>query len=307
MVLLLSLSSCTKVSAGTQTTVTSGQTAVITEVTTVQTTTAETTAASDSEPEETFIKVEIKPFTFAVSGDSNPAGKTEPQTEDFKTILSEINNYNPAFYISTGDIIHGGTGDKSVMKQQMYDFLDVISILKCNYYITPGDNDIGSDKSNAYFKELINGNKEYYRYFAHNGVHFIILSSKGFDDSFKEQQMIWLKDVLKELKAQPVFIFVHKPVYSYKNDEKPDEELVNLINEYKIDAVFSGHEHVFNKIEEGATVYFITGVSGSRPYFYPEEGGYQGFMIIDIKKDSWVYHMINIAGQVVEEKEYDFK
>src|SRR5665647_654045 len=105
MVLLLSLSSCTKASAGTQTSVTSGQTEVITVVTTVQTTTAETTAASDSESEETFVKVKIKPFTFAVSGDSNPAGKTEPQTEDFKTILSEINNYNPAFYISTGDII----------------------------------------------------------------------------------------------------------------------------------------------------------------------------------------------------------
>ncbi|MGZ5486722.1 MAG: metallophosphoesterase family protein, partial [Nitrososphaeraceae archaeon] len=104
------------------------------------------------------------------------------------------------------------------------------------------------------------------------------------------------------------FLFVHKPVYSYrKPKEKPDKELLNLINEFKIDAVFSGHEHVFNKNAEESTVYFITGVSGQRPYFSPEEGGYQGFMIIDIKKDSWVYHMINIDGQVVKEKEYDFK
>jgi hypothetical protein len=267
------------------------------------TTAVEIKATTDTVFEtETTREAEIVPFRFAVSGDSNPEEKTLPQSEVFIDILKQINEYEPDFYISTGDIIYGHTGDKDVMRKQMYDFLDTISILNCDFFVTSGDNDTGSDKQKAYFKELIKKNKDFYQHFEHKGVNFIILASLGFDEDFQNEQMLWLEEKLKELKKEPVFIFIHKPVYSHLHPkEKKDEKLIELINKYKVDGVFSGHEHLYNSRTVGKVEYIITGPSGSRPYVPPEEGGVTGYLIVDLNDENWTYRFFDVNGELFDE------
>jgi hypothetical protein len=260
-------------------------------------------ATTDTVPEtETTRETEIVPFRFALSGDSNPEEKTSPQREVFKNILEQINSKDPDFYISTGDVIYGHVGNKDVILKQINDFLDVMKILNCDFFITSGDNDTGSDKQKSYFKELIKKDENFYQHFKHKGVNFIILASLGFDEDYKKEQMLWLEEKLIELKKEPVFIFIHKPVYSYLHPkEEKDEQLIGLINEYKVDGVFSGHEHLYNSRTAGKVEYIITGPSGSRPYVSPEEGGITGYLIVDLNEENWTYRFFDENGELFDE------
>ncbi len=70
------------------------------------------------------------------------------------------------------------------------------------------------------------------------------------------EQLLWLEDLLTILKEEKVFIFIHPPVYSNLNpecvtegslhaafsDKENQNYLTYLINEFKVDGVFTEHE-----------------------------------------------------------------
>jgi len=252
--------------------------------------------------------LEITPFRFAVSGDSSPMTKTAPQTQVFKKILNQIKAAQPDFYISTGDVIHGHTLDKKVMKTQIDGFLDAVSVLNCDFFVAPGDNDLTTAKQKAYYKELVNNNREFHFYFEHNGLYFVVLSSLRVSKEELDHQFLWLEELLKGLKNQKVFIFIHKPVYSYMYPEtdKENKELADLIYKYKVDAVFSGHEHLFYKKQIEDTVFIISGCSGSMPYVPAEEGGFYHYLIINVDKSSWTYQVFKSDGKLYSEETVEF-
>ena len=252
---------------------------------------------------------DITPFRFAVCGDSRPAAETLPQPEKFLKILKEIKKYNPDFMISTGDIIYTGTDNKEVLKQQIYDFLNVISILDCDVYIAPGNHDLGNDKQRLYYKELINKGRDFYYYFEYNGIYFIILNAYEVSayEQIKGEQLLWFEELLQKLREEVVFVIIHPPIYSYMYPDKDNYNyLRQLIDINKVDVVFSGHEHLYNKQIRGDTTFIITGCSGAFPYVPKEEGGFYHFLIIDVSKNYWKLNVFDIDGELVESEEITY-
>jgi hypothetical protein len=80
-------------------------------------------------------------FQFVVIGDrtENTVGHI------FEEILDEVSVLHPDFVINTGNIIHGYSGDTTVLHAQWDTVLSMVDRLPCKFYFVPGANDIQDD------------------------------------------------------------------------------------------------------------------------------------------------------------------
>jgi len=261
-------------------------------------------------------------FSFAVSGDNRPEDDNSPQPEVFINILDNIKEFNPSFYINTGDIIKGGSEEETIIKRQFSDYLEAVSILNCPIYVAAGNHEVKKDAGRKYFNELFNSDGKTYYYFEYKNTFFIILDAyyEGTWGAIKGDQLSWLKNLLPSLKTEKVFVFVHPPIYSVMNpdcinnesmhvafsDKQNQDDLRKLFKDSNVDGVFSGHEHLFNLHIEESTEYIITGCSGANPYVDKEEGGFYHFLIIDVKEDSWILKVFDENGNLKAHNEFNF-
>jgi len=305
-------------------------------------------------------------FSFTVCGDSRPADDYLPQPDVFLKILNLVKNENPAFNMSVGDIINGGTDDAKIIKREFSDYLDALKILSVTSYVTPGNHDTQNNISRKYFLDMINMkaftesiakgvqifvpdlnstdenaitiksinlNSEtdieglaelsgLYYYFNFEEVHFIVLNAfeNGYWGAVKSNQLKWLETVLESIEEGRIFIFIHTPVYSILNPDtitdgskhvafSSKENLLfikELFKKYKVDAVFSGHEHLYNLQSHDGTTYVITALSGEYPFVSREEGGFYHFIRVDIKKNSWIFSVIESDGNLYFQEEIPF-
>ncbi len=151
-----------------------------------------------------------------------------------------------------------------------------------------------------------------YYYFKYNNVYFIILNAyqEGYWGAIESYQLEWLEDLLTGLGREAVFVFIHPPPYSVLNpgtdsskhlafsDIENQNRVRDIFEQNSVDAVFSGHEHVYHKEVHSGTHYVITALSGEYPFFPEEEGGFYHYVRVDIGKESWLYTVIDINGEI---------
>jgi 3',5'-cyclic AMP phosphodiesterase CpdA len=190
----------------------------------------------------------------------------------------------------------------------------------------PGNELPGGDSQETANNEaqLENGstkNRLYY-YLEYKGVYFVIINTyeKGYWGQIQGDQLFWLGQLLEKLKDKPVFVFLHPPVYSVMNPEcitdgslhvafssKENQDYIrSLFARYKVDGVFCGHEHFYNKQEHDGVQYIITGCSGASPYAPKDEGGFNHFVKMQVKAKSWIMDVIDSSGNKVYTEEILF-
>lgn len=166
----------------------------------------------------------------------------------------------------------------------------------------------GTININTILKDESSINSFYY-YFEFKGTYFIVLDAfeKGYWGAVESSQLTWLEKVLESLRDKEVFVFIHTPVYSVLNPEtivdsskhmafsskKNQDYIRELFKEYKVDGVFSGHEHLYNKQFHDGTTYIITALSGEYPFVPEDKGGFYHFCKIDIREKSWTLNVID--------------
>ena len=200
---------------------------------------------------------------------------------------------------------------KKAFRQAMIDGIQVF---------IPDFNDSGIG-SKPVLKDESNMNSFYY-YFEFKGTYFVILNAfeKGYWGAVKSTQLAWLEKILENLRDKEVFIFIHTPVYSVLNPEnitdgsthvafssKENQDYIReLFKRFKVDGVFSGHEHLYNKQFHDGTKYVITGLSGEYPFVPEEEGGFYHYLRIDVNNKSWVLNVIDSTGYLYYQEEILF-
>ena len=108
----------------------------------------------------------------------------------------------------------------------------------------------------------MNGER-FYTFRPKPGVRFFALDSNYMDKS----QLDWLEKELAASGSDWKIAFFHHPLYSsggtHGSDTQLREKLEPLFLKYGVDAVFSGHEHFYERIkpQKGIT-YFVNGSSG---------------------------------------------
>jgi hypothetical protein len=126
-------------------------------------------------------------------------------------------------------------------------------------------------------------------------------------------QLSWLTQNLANSQAKWKICFFHHPLYNNGKSHGPDVDLRSqlepLFQRFGVNVVFSGHEHVYERIRPQQNVYyFIEGNSAKlmtndfRPTPDMQIGfdTDRGFMLVEIAGDKLYFQTIARSGQTID-------
>ncbi|MEI6519530.1 MAG: metallophosphoesterase [bacterium] len=242
-------------------------------------------------------------FTFVAYGDTrtNYAKHTE--------IAAAILTRNPRFVINSGDLVENGE-DADMWKRF---FLTARSLMANTVYLPV----VGNHEHNtSYFAGIFPWTKgvgevgdDAYS-FIYGGVRMVFLNSTR----NVEKQAIWLQNYLKESGEGVNWTIVtcHYPPYSsgpHGSDKNAQKYWVPIFEKYKVDVVFAGHDHFYERSEKNGVQYIITGGGGAplydtevtkNPYRIFSEKTYH-YVVVDVKPETMSLKMMKLNGESGDE------
>jgi calcineurin-like phosphoesterase family protein len=243
---------------------------------------------------------------FAVIGDSGTGDREQYD------VAREMEAYRQAvkfdFVIMLGDNIYGSHSAQDFVKKFEAPYRPLLDA-GVKFYASLGNHDDPNDES--LYKPFNMGGKRYYA-FRKGEVAFFALDSNYMDP----KQLDWLDQNLKNSQGTWKICFFHHPLYNDGRHHGPDvdlrSQLLPLFQRYGVNAVFSGHEHVYERIKpENNIYYFVLGSSGKLMTHDLRESGERvkgfdtdrTFMIVEIAGDTLFFQVISRAGQTIDSGE----
>lgn len=225
-------------------------------------------------------------FRFIVFSDSH-AGLVLSDSAALKTIRS-INREDrfkktPVdFVLSAGDI---------TFRSSKWDFR-IFNILRSRInrpvICAAGNHDDDNRKIKDLFKKYCGANE---MSFTDRNSYFIILDNSIGDIS--EKQFSWFEAELEKSSSYAHrFVIMHKPPLSPYQQAwyRPEQgawpyRFMKLCEKYKVDMVFTGHEHMFKKSSYGGVKYVTTGGVGMPMDIPTSDGGYHHYLAVRVLGD----------------------
>ena len=141
-------------------------------------------------------------------------------------------------------------------------------------------------------------------------VRFFVLESTYFDT----KQMVWLEKELKASNDDWKIAYFHHPLYCsagrHGSDVQLRDKLEPLFVAYNVSVVFTGHDHIYERIKPQKDItYFVTGSGGK---LAPGDLGRGSsitakgldtelvFLIAEINKDEMTFNAVSQSGQVID-------
>lgn len=256
-------------------------------------------------------EINSTPLHFSLIGDSGMGTPEQYRISEMMKI------FYPTFILHVGDVVYP---NGAAEKYDKFFFLPYKEILKnIPFYLTLGNHDITTKNGKPYFDafDLPINNKtstEQFYSFEWGNILFIALDSNSIIKSERigKLQLEWLEEILKESTHRWRFIFLHHPVYASKgkHGSTPElqERLLPIIKRYNIHAVFSGHDHHYERTKVlNGTVYIVSGGGGAnvRPVkpnraFSEVALATHHFVDINITDDQFILTAINQFGDIID-------
>jgi predicted phosphodiesterase len=239
---------------------------------------------------------------FAAIGDMGTGKK--PQYEVAEQMIRSRQKFPFEFVIALGDDLMGGSSPsdfKSKFEQPYKLLLDA----GVSFYAVLGNHDSPNER---FYKPFNMNGQKYYTYKKSN-VRFFALDSNYMD----RQQLTWLEKELQNSGSDWKICYLHHPLYSSAafHDASTDLRLLlePLFVKYGVQVVFSGHNHVYERVKRQKGIYYFTeGTSGElRKGNLREKGqtavGYdqdRSFMLVEIAGDELYFQTISRTGLTVD-------
>jgi 3',5'-cyclic AMP phosphodiesterase CpdA len=203
-------------------------------------------------------------------------------------------------------------GDNMYGSQKPADFVDKFerpyaALLEARlpFYAALGNHD---DPSNRSYPGFNMSGRRYYTY-VKDFVRFFVLDTNLLDP----QQLAWFEQALQQSPEEWQIAYFHHPLYSNARRHGSDVELrvvlEPLLVRHGVDVVFSGHEHIYERIkpQKGIT-YFTEGSSGqlrkgdvapapSTAAWFDQD---QTFMLVEVTRDRLYFETVSRTGRVVD-------
>lgn len=245
---------------------------------------------------------EQKAVRLAVIGDSGTGG-----TEQFQ-IAQQMENCRMKsgfdFVLMLGDNIYGGKSQEDFQRKFEAPYKPLLDA-GVKFYASIGNHD---DPNERLYKPFNMNGQRYYSFKKGNAT-FFALDSNYMDSA----QLDWLERELQTTTTPWKICFMHHPLYSDGRYHGPDVDLRThlepLFQKYGVNVVFSGHEHVYERLKpEHGIYYFVLGNSGELRYrnlkASPQmEAGFdtdRDFMVVEISGDKLYFQTVSRTGQVVD-------
>ena len=239
----------------------------------------------------------------AVIGDMG-TGKP-PQAEVALQMVKSRAAFPFEFVITLGDNLYTGSRPSDYEKGFAVPYKPLLDA-GVPFYATLGNH----DKSNERFYKPFNMNGANYYAFTKGHVRFFALDSNYMD----LRQTAWLENKLSEAgNGGWKICYVHHPLYSSSTFHGADTDLRKVLEplfvKYGVDVVFSGHDHVYERIHpQKGIYYFVEGASGSlrKGNLAPSAITARGFdtdrsfMLIEFAGDDMYFQTVSRTGVAVD-------
>jgi acid phosphatase len=121
------------------------------------------------------------------------------------------------------------------------------------------------------------------------------------------KQLAWFKSALNTSRAEWKIVIAHHPIYSgggHGDTQELIENILPLLQEYKVQAYFNGHDHDLQHLLAGKINLFDSGAGSQHtPTFYTKRSKFakscSGFTAVSLGPDSMDVRMINNHGKQV--------
>jgi 3',5'-cyclic AMP phosphodiesterase CpdA len=239
---------------------------------------------------------------FVAIGDNGTGDK--PQYD----IAAQMSAWHRTFpfelVIMLGDNMYGG--------QRPQDFVDKFEnpykpLLDAGvkFYAALGNHD---NQTNRFYKPL-NMNGERYYAFAKKNVKFFVLDS----DYMDPKQLQWIDNELKSARDDWKIVYFHHPLYSSGGRHGSEVDLrvtlEPLFVKYGVNVVYSGHDHIYERIKPQKGIYYFVSGSGGQlrggdlKKSALTAAGYdteQTFMLNEVDKDELFFQVITRTGKTID-------
>ena len=236
------------------------------------------------------------PFSFIVVGDSRES------VEQHRRVVQRMSQEVPDFVLGTGDMV-----DEGFRQEQWQSFFDVENeMLRDNVYFPAlGNHDRQgrgrtADSYRAFFSVPENGdNSERYYAFTYGSARFLVLDSNAYSFALTDQTA-WIERELIAARQDPaihhIFAVMHHPPFSislHGGATDLRERWTPLFEKYSVSAVFSGHDHVYERAEHDGIRYFVSGGGGAP--LYPRRPKPSAIDTAAVKKFERALHYLRVT------------
>ena len=238
---------------------------------------------------------------FAAMGDNGTGDQAQYDVAKQMTVAHARFPYD--LVIMLGDNMYGSQKPDDFIKKFEKPYGDLLGA-GVKFRASLGNHD---QPSNVSYKGY-NMDGRYYTY-VRNKVRFIVLDSTRVDPP----QLQWLENTLRDAKEEWKICYFHHPLYSNaaRHGSSVDLRVVlePLFIKYGVSVVFSGHDHVYERVKpQHGIYYFVSGAAGQlrKGNMRPDEetAAYfdqdQSFMLVEIEGADLYFNAISRTGQTVD-------
>lgn len=259
-----------------------------------------------------FQKFDVSyPFTFIVYGDSR-----EPAGYEKDLLISRIIYERPSFVLHTGDMVlfsekHQWRIFDLLDGRIMEDDIPIYPALG-NHEYAKRQNEHNKESSplDLYFERFSYLRGRGWYSFIYGNSLFLILDTNT-EYFYTSPQYKWLIDSLRSASSKFIFVAFHHPPYTkniYKSNRRAERFLSDLFEDYKkknfhkVDIVFSGHTHNYERYNYNGITYIVTGGGGAPPHqveraptdYYRRAGETYHYCKVTVRENSFEFQMVRL-------------
>lgn len=249
-------------------------------------------------------------FSFAALGDTGTGG--EGQWEVARR-MAELHSAQPFdTVLLLGDNLYPD-GDPAGFREKFERPYAELLRRGVSFRAVLGNHDVKSGRSAQINYAGFNmGGRSYYSFAEAGGlVEFFALDSNDMDHA----QTAWLDGALASSKAPWKIVFLHHPPYSSGMKHGSSTALRSLLEplfvRHGVAAVFSGHDHVYERVKpQGGVQYFVSGAGGqirrgglnrSSPLFEAGDDQVNSFIYVEVTAESLRFRAVGADGRTLDE------
>ena len=209
-------------------------------------------------------------FSFVVFGD------TRSNAGAHRNVVERVRREVPDFILATGDMVNEGTN-----AVDWQTFFDVERDLLRDNALYPA---IGNHDREPRPARTVENYRKYFavpddspdpeRYytFTYSNARFLVLDSNLYSFALTDQTA-WIERELtmavQDPKIRHIFVVMHHPPFStsiHGGNSELREMWTPLFEKYRVEAVFSGHDHTYEHAEHNGVQYLVSGGGGAPLY-----------------------------------------
>jgi predicted MPP superfamily phosphohydrolase len=248
-----------------------------------------------------FPRAALEAVRFAVIGDNGTGDQAE--TDVGRQMAAYRAQFPFDVVLMLGDNLFGNPKARDFVDRFERPYKPLLDA-GVRFYAALGNHDA---PDNRLYPGFNMGGERYYTY-ARANVRFFVLDTNILD----AKQLTWFEDALKSSLERWKVAYFHHAIYSdgarHGSNVELRVRLEPLLVRYGVNVVFSGHDHIYERLKPQKGVnYFVAGASGrlrkgvetsdQTAFAFDQE---QSFMLVEIAGDELSFRAISRSGRVVD-------